>query len=1172
MVTTLLKSALREIRQSLGRYLAILAIIGLGVGFFAGLRMCQPDMMATGVKYVRDYDFYDFRLLSTLGFTGEDVDYFAALDWVETAQGSVYTEFLMQGEEEESVLVAHMLTPGVNTPELIAGRMPEKGSECLADGNVFSEEDIGRTVRVAATNDEDTLELMAYDEYTIVGLAATPLYLNYERGTASIGSGNIAAFVLIPEEGFDYEAYYEVYLTIKQGLDAWSDGYEDQIQAYKDLLDPLCRQRADLRYENIYDEAMEELSDAEQELSDGWEEYRSERADAERELSDAFDELTEGEEDYAQGLADFQQGRQDYEEGLREYYDGLEELADAERELSDGWIEYEEGKAEAEQELADALVKLQDGEAEYADGLGQYEEGLQQAQDGEKKLLSAKMEMDATARQLDDSKAQLDSAKAQLDSAKAQLDALGSQLEMMGPDSPAYQQLYAQHQMGLAAWTSGMEQYESGMEQYQTGLYAFIDGTRQLRESEQELADAFAELEEAKQELDDARRELDDGWQEYHDGKAEAERELADAHKELTDGQQELIDGKAELADAWQELQDAESEIAEGEAELADARTELDDGWQEYYDGLAEAEEEFADAETELHDAEVEIADAYEELEELKEADVYLLTRKESIGYASFDNDTSIIAAISVVFPLFFFAVAALVCMTTMKRMVDEQRTQIGVLKALGYSRGQIIGKFLLYSGSAATIGSVVGYALGSTGMPLVIWEIYGIMYGFAPLKVIFDPVLAAISFAAALLCSMGSTYVSCRAELQRPAAELIRPKTPKAGKRVFLEYITPVWKRLDFLHKVSVRNVLRYRSRLVMMVLGIGGCTALLVTGFGLRDSLAGIVDSQFDQITQFDFAVNFTEEQSPEDVAGFLAQHGYSGENALLVHSGSTDITSRLLTKTVYLVVSSQESLEGFIDLHTMDGEAIPFPKEGEVVLNNGLAESLDVTVGDSVTLRSDDLGAVTVTVSAICENYINDYAYLSPASYAAQTGQVPPFKTLYLLAPEGADHYGESVKLAAAEGVSNVSVSLATRTTVSAMLERLDLIVVVVVICAAALAFIVLYNLTNINITERIREIATIKVLGFYQKETASYVFREIRMLSAVGSLAGLLMGKALHAYVMLQVKVDGMFFPARVFPASYLISLVLTLVFTTLITWSMQPKLKKVDMAESLKSIE
>ena len=1274
MVRTLLRSALREIRQSLGRYLAILAIVGLGVGFFAGLRTCQPAMMATGLDYLSEHSLHDFRLLSTLGFTQEDVDNFAALDGVAAARGAVYADFLTEVEPgREVVLRAHSLTAGLHQPALAAGRMPQADNECLADARYFSEKMLGTVLAVSESNEEETRDLLHRGAYTVVGLCWSPYYLNYDRGTSTLGGGSVAGFVYIPEGGFDFEAYYEIFLTVDDPALAYSIEYGDQINAIKPAVEELTDRRAQERYDEIRGDVLEEIADAEREIADGWDEYRTERTDAEAKLDDAYRELTDGEAEYAKGQRDYEQGRRDYAEGLREFADGQQkvddaqqevadaqqklddgqrELADARRELDEGWDEYYSGKAEAEAELADALAQLTDGEREYQDGLEAYNDGMRKLEDAEEeiaggeaelregqrelavgeaeladawdKLESGRRELEQNEALLDASEEQLTAGEAELEAGQAELDAQRQSIEdaiaagLMSEEEGAaamaqlnaaqaeldgqraqLEAARAQITAGRAQLAEGWDDYNEGKAAYDAGAAEIAEARRQLRDGQaeldrgrRELAGGQKELADAKVQLADARQELDEGWDEYEKGRAEAEAELTDALKELTDGEaaysdglQELSEGRAELAEGQQKLEDAQRELADAQrklddakadldrapGELADARRELDEGWTEYNDGKSKADREFADAEAELTDAEREVADAYAELADLKQATTYVLTRQENTGYVNFDNDTSIVAAISVVFPAFFFLVAALVCMTTMTRMVDEQRTQIGVLKALGYSNAQIMGKYLFYSGTAALAGSGAGFALGSIGLPWIIWEIYGMIYGFAPLKFVFSPALTLLSFAAALVCSMGATWYACRVELNRQASELIRPKTPRAGKRVFLEYITPLWKRLSFLHKVSVRNVLRYRSRLIMMVLGIGGCTALLCTGFGIRDSIAHVADDQLDEITLYDYAVTFQDPQTPASVQTYLDRCGWTEDEALLAYSGGMDITSAVGTKSVHCVISSTGSLEGFLSLHS-GKTPLPYPGPGEVVLNVGLAENLDIAAGDAVTLRDDELGDLEVTVSAICDNYVFNYVYLSGETWLEQLGEAPAYNTLFLLAHEGADPYHEGALLLEDDGVGAVSVNAATRDQVDSMLSRLDYIVLVVVLCAAALAFIVLYNLTNINITERIREIATIKVLGFYQNEVASYVFREITILSVLGALMGLGMGKALHSFVMSQIQIESMFFASRITPLSYLIAFAMTLLFTTVISFGMRPRLRKIDMAESLKSIE
>ncbi|MBP0962678.1 MAG: hypothetical protein J6Q99_00035, partial [Oscillospiraceae bacterium] len=636
MVTTLLKSTLREIRQSMGRFLAILAIIALGVGFLSGLRMSQPSMVATGVKYLKDHSFHDYRLISTLGFTEDDVTYFNELSGIDTARGSVAVPFLWQREETEQVVLSALaLTEEMNTPNLLAGRMPQTADECLGDANLFGAEDIGRSIEVSPANDEDTLDMLVYGEYKLVGIADSPLYLNGERGTAGIGNGTIAGFVLVPPQGFDSEAYHEIYLTMENAPDASSEEYNLRRDEMKPALEAALEERAELRYHTLYNDALEEITDAEQELADGWEEYRTERADAEQELADAYNDLLEGEQEYKDGLQELADGKKEYEEGLQEYRDGVYALNSGRDKLE-----------EAEKTLKESEKQLEEAEANYLQLKTLYDSADMMAQ-----MISAQTGMPLTA---------------------------GSLVQLL--QDPVYGTMLRQElEPAFQAQGSSVDEFLGGWAAAEQQLGAPLDATL---------------LEGLATQIANGKTQLADGWKQYYAGVAELE------------------DGRTELRKAKKLLDDAAQEIADGEQEMADGRIELDDGWREYYEGLAEAEEEFAKAEKELQDGEEEIADAYLELQDFKMADTYVLTRSENVGYACFDNDTSIIAAVSVVFPLFFCLVAALVCMTTMKRMVDEQRNQIGVLKAMGYSRRQIVGKYLFYSGSASLVGAAIGYAL----------------------------------------------------------------------------------------------------------------------------------------------------------------------------------------------------------------------------------------------------------------------------------------------------------------------------------------------------------------------------------------------------------------------------------------------------------------------------
>ena len=1000
MKSMMKKTTLREIRESLGRYLAIMAIVALGVGLFAGLKITKTVMVGSADAFWQAQQLYDYRLVSTLGFEEEDVQALAQKADVRAVQGAMEADVLYTDEQgNDKVLKAHSILENINMLETVAGRLPESDTECVVDDHLYGEEVIGSKIVLSGDNDQDDLDSFRYTEYTIVGTVRSPLYVQFERGTTSLGNGSVSGFVYLLPEGFATDYYTDIYVKFEEDAQVYSDEYDAYMDEREAQWETYCEEQGERRYQSIMTEAEEELADAEQELAD-------EKAEAEVELADAKQELADAEKEIA---------------------DGEKKLEDGEQELADN----KEIIAQKEQELADARAALEAQEAELAS----QEEALAGMMQGQ----AAGMQYQMPA----------DMARQQLEAGKAQIE----------------------------------------------------EGEAELRKARGQIRDAGEEIEESRQELADARQEVEDGWQEYNDAKAEFDEKIADA-------EQKLADARAEIAD-------------------------------------------------------------------IEKPDTYVLGRETNTGYVCFESDSSIVEGIANVFPVFFFLVAALVCMTTMNRMVEEQRTQIGVLKALGYGEARIMGKYLFYSGSAAFTGCVAGYLAGIRLFPLVIWQAYGVMYRFGGIVYAFDWATAVLCLAASLLCSMGTTWASCRHELREVAAELMRPKSPKAGKRIFLEWIPFIWNRMKFLHKVSVRNIIRYKRRFLMMVIGISGCTALLLTGFAIRDSVTTVADRQFEEIQTYAVGVTLKDGVTKEDLSlleeldQIVADNG--GDYGLAVET-SMDLETADGIKSVKLIAAAEpESFGAYFDLHTPAGEPIAYPQAGEVVICNKLSESYRIRAGDIITLFNEDREELQAVVSGVCENYIYNYVYVNEETYRKATGETG-YQSAYVNLPEEADVYVVGASLMKAEHVTAVAVNRDMLLRVSRMMTSMNYIVFVIIACAGALAFIVLYNLNNINITERIREIATIKVLGFYKKETATYVFRENTVLTGIGCAVGLVLGRLLHIYVMHEVDIDMMSFDVHVEPVSYLLSILLTFVFTWLINRIMSGKLDKINMAESLKSVD
>ena len=1026
------KTTYREIRQSFGRYAAILAIVALGVGFFVGLMVVTPAMVRNGGRYLNSHDLYDLRLLSTLGFEKDSVDAFTGREDVKAVEGAVSSDFLAVDESGKSrVLVAQTLLEVQNQVELKAGRLPEAADEIVVDSSLFSKDDIGKTIQVSDENSEETADLFAYDVYTIVGVADASYYINYQRGSTTLGTGRVSGFVYMLPDGFDTDYYTELFVRLDQNDRIYSDAYKAKIEDLKTWAEPIAEQEAQNRYDSLKADAQQKVDDAQKEL-------RDQTADARTDLEEAKQKLTDGQKELA---------------------DGKEQIADAKKQLQ-----------QAKQTLAQKQTELNNGRAQLVDGRSQLETG----------------------------QAQLDSARAQLNAAIAAAQSAGSQ----------------------------------------AGAESGVSGSAAVS-----LAQQLAQLDAQQAALDAQRNQLESS-------------------------EVELTAGEKQLAAAKRELSSQEEQLNEQEQKLANAEKELADGQKEYEDGLQTLDEKTADAKEE-------IADAQKQIDEIQEPDVYVLGRDTNIGYASYENDSTIVAGIAKVLPFFFFLVAALVCMTTMNRMVEEQRTQIGVLKALGYSEARIMGKYLFYAGSAAGIGSVIGFLIGSTIFPTVIWNAYKIMYHMGDYELMFDPGLAVASLAVALFCSVGVTWLTCRYELMSTAANLIRPKSPKSGRRVWLEHIPFLWNHMSFLAKVSVRNVFRYKQRFFMMVIGIGGCTALLVTGYGIKDTIADIADMQYEEVQLYDMSATLKE--GYPDAADFSELTGAlseSSEDWMPFCEISMDLTGRSGVKTANVVIPQDTgAAQEYIRLRTEEGEDIPWPGEEEAVISAKLARKCGIRVGDTVTLRTEDGEKLKVKVTALSRNYIYNYVYISPETWELDNGSDPVYKSIYIHASEGAQENRElSEKLLACDVVSAVAVNADMLSQINKMMGSLDAVVLLVILCAGALAFIVIYNLTNINITERIREIATIKVLGFRPKETAAYVFRENVVLTALGTIVGLGAGICLHRFVIANIDVDMVTFQPRVLPFSFVKSILLTFVFMVIVDVVMYLKLERINMAESLKSVE
>jgi len=977
--------------------------------------------------------------------------------------------------------------------------------------------------------------------------------------------------------------------TLADGRAEYEQGladYQDALELYNDGCQKLLDGEAE------YADSRQKLIDGQAEYEQGLADYQAGKAeldDAKAQLDDAYNQLLAGSAQLSQGQAQLEEGRQQLAMAQQAYDAALQAYNAAVKQLEDAGLDNPE-------DLADRLEHMTDEELDAAwaaveatrDQLQQQLEGLDEGDPLYGPLRDALDQLpqtrDEMRQQIIDNSGDIASGLLQaVDTAKAALDDAEAQLGAAQKEVEAGQ---AQLNAGAAALAAGQAQYNAGKREYDEGLAA-------LEDAEAQLSDAKAELDDGWRQLDEGRAELDDGWAELDDAKVQlddarvqlddAAREIADGEAELADARQKLDDGWAEYNDGLAELDDARErlprEVADAEQKLADAYQELTDGEAEYADGLREYEDGKQEAEEKLSDARRQLNDARRAIADIQNCKWYILGRNTNTGYVSFQQDSERMGNLANVFPLIFFLVAALVCLTTMTRMVEEQRVQIGGMKALGYSRGAIALKYVGYGFLASFGGGLVGLVVGCTLIPTIIFNAWKVMYTVGDLEITFFPGISLLAVGAAVFCVTGTALASSFAALTAVPASLMRPRAPQAGKRVFLEHLPFIWRRLTFTWKVTVRNLFRYKKRFWMTVIGIGGCTALLITGFGLRDSIHDIFDVQYDELTTYHAQVSLADDVTDDE----LLEIGRELDRQPLVDSWTTVSSSmvtaegprRSMDSYVYLFAVTDGSKFGdFVHLRSRQtGETVPLTDDGAVITEK-LASMLGVGVGDSITIVDADNTRTAVPISGITENYIMHYIYLSHGAYTAIYGQEPPVNSVMLRYTEDTVENSDAVssRLIPLAGVSSVTRTMTLRESIARGLEGVDYAVIVVVISAAALAFVVLYNLTNINITERLRELATLKVLGFYEGELSAYVYRENIFLTIFGVLLGLVMGKFLHQWLVLTVEIDMAMFGRTAKPMSYLLAVVLTILFSVLVNLVARLRLRKIDMVESLKTVE
>lgn len=1121
-IAPLLHQTLRSIHTTFSRFLAIVAIVALGTGFFAGLMMTGPDMRQAMDTYYDDNHVWDIRLISTLGFSNDDIHQFDDVEGVRACMpnhtvdaiahmndkqvavrvSSFDTHMAQQFIDEHAYAAKDSSFDFLNRFQLVTGRLPQSPDECLAAAYAphaqLSEGDI---VDITSAN-EDLDKIFSTRHLRVVGTIASPLY-PYTRsfGSTTIGSGSIDQYIFVPTSTFQQDfPYTELYISVEgaDSVQSNSDAYKNIVGATKERLEAQKDRMSVLRQHEVQELAQSKLDEKKTEF--------------EQQKNEAFEKLEAGESELARKHGKLQ-------ESWRKYTQGTSKLK-ASREA------FESQKAASQNKLSQAQTRLATQE---------------------KTLLSTLRAQGIDVSSLEQAQTVLESHLQALKEKQNQQNVDNRVVdENSSEQSPEHIRSNSNQQLATLGDNRQSIQH---------------DKTRAIMATAREHVSApYEEIQRVQQQLA--------GVQALIAAKAKLQDERAVADKKLAHAEQELAQAQAKLDASYTRLQEGQKKYDEGARELAQRKQDLDD--------------KFATVQKQLDDAQ-------ETIDTTDLPDIYILDRSQHEGAAIYHADTERMDALARVFPFMFFLVAALVSLTTMTRMVEDERILIGTYKALGYSTIQIATKYLTYALLAAGIGSVLGVGVLCQVLPLIIMKAYSVIYAIPllspPLPIKAD--VAVFSAGLGIGITLIATICSVLSSLREQPAPLMLPRAPKAGKRILLERIRPLWRRISFSWKVTLRNLFLYKKRLFMTVIGIAGCTALLLVGFGLHDAIWDIINKQYVDITHYQMTVGLNDHANDLDVQhvkDVLTQHPEIEriDRVHTAHMAATGEDNSLSSTHVDVVVP--QSLDIFNQTITLknriSGKQVPFD-DSSVVISEKLATLHHLRVGDTLVLFDRDKVGNSVgaghklTITGICENYVGTTVYVAPAIFAKISSSPVMYETLFIQAPDlkpGEQQQNIASELHSCDDVSLVAFSDETISLYRNMISVVDYVVAVLIISAILLAFIVLYNLTNINIEERLREIASLKVLGFTKREIYAYIFREVFLLSLLGDVCGLGVGVYLERFVVATAEVDYVMFSRTIHLESFVIAFVLTLVFTGLILLIMTPKLNRIDMVESLKSVD
>ena len=1188
MTSAYITDSFRSIKRTLSRFISIIAIVAMGSGLFCGLNAIGPDMIDTADKYYKDYNLMDLRLQSYLGLYEEDLEKVRNIEGVESVMGVKFVDGYVQtpddkGEYEGIVdidgseltirvtgldlMSAVNFENGANDPnyinrlELVEGRYPESADECVVTCSGLTTPEqfkINNTIRVTG-DDEDIRYSLKHNEFKIVGIIETPYWVSYERGVTTAGSGKLGDFIYVNNDAFteNITYYSEAYVTL-EGADqytAYSDEYNAFVDAAQQKLAGLSEQLSAEERARLVVGLPQKVASAKQQIDKAESTVGAQVSEGKKKLEELYEQEKTGakqleeaqktmDAEYAKVQSQLQSGSNQYVSAVNEYNAKATAVAQGQADLAVKQTEYNNKKAQADDaraKLDKAAIELTVAEKEikYTETLIVTTQDTLQTLKANQDVSQEDLDLDKIAERLEETNPEL---------AKILLSASNLTAQGMAADAIVeVDQLLDQYQSELLL---AKEQYDAGKIEYDAR-------NAECTAAEQQLAAAKVQLDAAEKQLKDAESQL----QSFKDKLQASGNELQFSSIEA---QNKYMVAQATLALKMSQYQNIKTIIAEAEAKINAAEKEID--------------EKLGVARTAYNKGTALI----DNINDNVGWSVY--TRDDNPGYTGYGQAAQNMVRLAYIFPTFFFIVSTMVCLTTMTRMVEEERTQLGTLKALGYSNKMIASKYILYSSLASIVGIMIGIVFGFSIVPRVLFAAWGIMYEMPEIIASYMPIYLVLGIAITLGTTVLAAYLACRKELKDVPAVLMRPKPPKAGKRVFLEKVTFIWKKLSFTGKVTVRNLFRNKKRFAVTVIGIAGCTALLLAACGLRDAVSGVIDNQYGEgtgVAQYDLQVVLKDGQTSYAESAVCAEIA-ALENIdssmlgwLKVCKGYSDRSDDEIEIDI-LVPENPAQFKNFVNLK-LNGKDVPLTDNGAVI-SKKLASKTKTQIGDLLTVSWTE-GARTVEhkvkVTGIVDNYAFHYVYLTPAYFQSVTGSVLEYNNMFCKIP---DNIEQATKVQLEKNINEIEgVNGSVYTTVvidnfANIVNTLNMVIILFIVAAMALAIVVLYNLNNINVNERVRELATLKVLGFYDGEVSAYIYRENIFLTLIGICVGLVLGIPLNYAVVGIIDIDTITFKTELEPLSFIIAAAITIIFAIIVNLLMHFKLKKISMVESLKSVE